>query len=321
MQTRLTRQLAIEHPVLCAPMGVVTGGRLAAAVSAAGGLGLIGGGYGDAAWLEKAFEEAGGARVGCGFITWSLARRPQLLDLVLERKPAAVMLSFGDPLPPARRIRAAGVPLLCQVQSLAMAQEAVAAGADAIVAQGAEAGGHGLRRSTFTLVPEIADYLAVHAPGTVLVAAGGVADGRGLAAARMLGADGVLVGTRFLASDEAALHDGLKAASVAAAGDATLRSSVMDIARGYDWPPPFDARALATGFALEWQGREAELGQPDTRQREEQRYWQGFRAGEPRDTCVLAGEAVGLIHDIAPAGELLRRMVSQAERLLAGAAQ
>ena len=105
MRTRLTQKLGIEHPIISAPMGLAAGGRLAAAVSGAGGLGLIGGGYGDAAWLEREFAAAGNARVGCGFITWSLAQKPHLLELALAHAPVAVMLSFGDLAPFAQRIR------------------------------------------------------------------------------------------------------------------------------------------------------------------------------------------------------------------------
>ncbi|WP_245277711.1 nitronate monooxygenase [Mesorhizobium sp. L48C026A00] len=107
LKTRLTERFAIRNPILLAPMGVMAGGRLAAAVSHAGGLGLIGGGYGDEAWLDKEFAAAVNARVGCGFITWSLATRPYLLDRVLERQPAALMLSFGSPAPFAAHIREA----------------------------------------------------------------------------------------------------------------------------------------------------------------------------------------------------------------------
>ena len=205
LRTRLTELFGIEHPILSAPMGIAAGGRLAAAVSHAGGLGLIGGGYGDGEWLEREFDAAGNARVGCGFITWSLAKKPELLDQVLARSPAALMLSFGSPAPFAARIRQSGVPLICQVQSMAHARDAVDAGAEIIVAQGGEAGGHGGNRSTLTLVPEVADFLAGAAPATILVAAGGIADGRGLAAALMLGADGVLIGSRLVASAEAAV--------------------------------------------------------------------------------------------------------------------
>src|SRR5918912_1225122 len=140
---RVTQALQIEHPVLLAPMDLVASGKLASAVSQAGGLGLIGGGYGDAEWLEQEFTAAGNARVGCGFITWSLAKKPDLLDLVLRHRPTAVMLSFGDPSAFAAKIKDAGAKLLCQVQSLAQAKAAATTGADILVAQGTEAGGHG----------------------------------------------------------------------------------------------------------------------------------------------------------------------------------
>ena len=316
MRTRLTSALGIEHPILSAPMGFVAGGKLAAAVTEAGGLGLIGGGYGDADWLAREFAAAGSARVGCGFITWSLAKNPDLLELVLAKRPAGVMLSFGELAPFAQRIKASGSTLICQVQTLALAREAVAAGTDVLVAQGTEAGGHGLERTTFTLVPEIADYLAGAAPNTVLVAAGGIADGRGLAAALMLGADGVLVGSRFWASAEALASERLQAAVIAADGDSTIRTTIVDIARRIDWPKPFTARALKTRFAMEWHGREGKLAEPDTLTREEARYWQAYRAGDAENTCVLTGEAIGLIRDIAPARVILRRMVREAEQLI-----
>src|SRR5262245_21925665 len=203
MRTRLTERLKIEHPILSAPMGFAGGGKLAAAVTAAGGLGLIGGGYGEEKWLREQLAAAGNQRVGCGFITWSLKKQPHLLDIALERVRGALFLSFGDPAPFAPRIKQAGVPLICQIQSLADAKHAIDVGADILVAQGSEAGGHGERRATFTLVPEVADLIAARPPTTLLCAAGGVAAGRALAAALALGADGVLVGTRFPASEEA----------------------------------------------------------------------------------------------------------------------
>ncbi|OOK73503.1 nitronate monooxygenase family protein [Mycobacterium kansasii] len=116
-------------------------GRLAAAVTAAGGLGLVGGGYGEADWLLAQIDETDGARVGYGFITWSLARNPGLLDNALAQQPATIMLSFGDLTPFAERIRGAGVPLTAQVQTLHQARLALAAGAQIIVAQGGEAAG------------------------------------------------------------------------------------------------------------------------------------------------------------------------------------
>ena len=203
IETRLTRKFDLDHPIVSAPMAMAAGGALAAAVTASGGLGLIGGGYGDPDWIETAFRDAGNARVGVGLITWKLAQQPGVLTRVLEHDPAAVLLSFGDPTGFAAEIDAAGVPLICQVQSLEHVHQAIEAGATVIVAQGGEAGGHGASRATMTLVPEVADLLARIAPEVVVLAAGGVGDGRGLAAALMLGADGVLIGTRFWASKEA----------------------------------------------------------------------------------------------------------------------
>lgn len=316
MRTRLTERFDLKHPVVSAPMGFVAGGKLAAAVSHAGGLGLIGGGYGDREWLAREFSAAGNAEVGCGFITWSLAKSPSLLDTVLARSPRALMLSFGSPESFAGKIADAGIPLICQVQTLGHVREAIAAGAAVIVAQGSEAGGHGARRATLTLVPEVADYLAQHAPQTLLLAAGGVADGRGLAAALMLGADGVLIGSRFLASTEALVPDGFREALVRADGDSTVRTTVIDKVRGFDWPSEFDGRSLRTNFVMQWHGREDALQDPEVRDREGQRYWTAFQEGDVANTGVFAGEAVGLITEVKPAAEIIDEMVSDAERLL-----
>jgi nitronate monooxygenase len=319
LRTRLTEKLGIEHPIISAPMAFAAGGKLAAAVTGAGGLGLIGGGYGDAEWLTREFAAAGNARIGCGFITWSLARKPELLEQVIARSPAAVMLSFGAPAPFAPRVKAAGIPLICQVQSLSLAREAVAAGADIIVAQGTEAGGHGASRATLTLVPEIADYLAKESSATILVAAGGIADGRGLAAALMLGAEGVLMGSRFWASGEAAVHPAFQNVAMAADGDATIRTTVVDIARKLEWPTPFTARVMKNRFVNDWHGRETELAEPATQEREMQRYVGAMQSGAWDDTGVWVGEAAGLMRDVRPAAELVREIAAEAERLLKNA--
>lgn len=314
LRTRLTEQLGISHPVISAPMAFAAGGALASAVTGAGGLGLIGGGYGDAEWLKGAFKDAGNARVGCGFITWALARRPEVLDEVIARAPAAVMLSFGDPMPFGPRVRQAGIPLICQTQTLRHVREAIEAGADIIVAQGTEAGGHGASRSTLTFVPEAADLLAKQSPSTVLVAAGGIADGRGLAAALMLGAEGVLVGSRFWASVEAKVHPALQAAAIESDGDATIRTSVVDIAREIDWPKPFTARVMKNRLIDEWHGREAELAKVIAR--EKQRYYDAQERGDRNETGVWFGEAAGLMHEIKPAADIVRMISEEAEALL-----
>ncbi|MEU1301576.1 NAD(P)H-dependent flavin oxidoreductase [Streptomyces shenzhenensis] len=311
LTTRFTHAFGIEHPVVLAPMDLVSGAPLATAVTAAGGLGLIGGGYGDGKWLKQEFAAAAGTRVGCGFITWSLARHPELLDIALEHQPAAVMLSFGDPAPFADRIRAAAVPLMCQIHTLDQARQALDAGADVIVAQGGEAGGHGVgTRSTFTLIPDVADLIADRAPGTLLLGAGGVADGRGLAGALALGADGVLVGTRFWATEEAAVSDSAHARAVTADGDETIRTSVYDIVRRYDWPVEYNGRVLRNRFIDRWHGRETELAAQ-----------LGDAAAEFTDAVsqqdfdianMIVGEGVGLIQEILPAGEVVRRMAQDA---------
>jgi nitronate monooxygenase len=312
--TRLTRALALRHPIVSAPMAFAAGGKLAAAVSAAGGLGLIGGGYGDAAWIEAQFAAAAGERVGIGFITWSLQRTPALLTDALRHRPAAVMLSFGDPRPFADEIRAAGATLICQCQDMRHVNEALEAGARVVVAQGAEAGGHGALRGTLTFVPEVATQLATHAPETLLLAAGGIADGRGLAAALVLGADGVLVGTRLWASTEALVKEGHHRAIVATAGDGTLRTRVPDIVRQLPWPPGFTARIRRNAFTQRWHGREDALAAAlDV---EAPRYREAFEAGDAEETAVWFGEAAGLIHSIEPAAQIVERMVVEAaERL------
>ena len=314
LTTRLTERFGLTHPVVLAPMAFAAGGRLAAAVSTAGGLGLIGGGYGDPDWIDEQFDQAGEAGVGCGFITWALARTPGVLDRVLARRPRALMLSFGDPRPFAAAIRGAGVPLFCQVQTAGDAALALEARADVIVAQGAEAGGHGDRRATFTLVPEVADLIAQRSPDTLLCAAGGIADGRGLAAALMLGADGVVVGSRLWATHEAQVSEAMHGAALAADGDATLRTSVVDIARSLDWPERFTARVLRNRFTERWHGREAELRRQGD---EAARAWrEGWTAGDPDRASTFVGEAAGLIGSIEPAAAVLARMSAQAADVL-----
>lgn len=316
IQTRLTERLGITHPILSAPMGFVAGGRLAAAVTAAGGLGLIGGGYGDGEWIEREFAAAGNARVGCGFITWSLRKQPQLLDLVIAHAPAAVMLSFDSPEPFAKTVKASGSQLICQVQSMARAREAVDAGADIIIAQGGEAGGHAGSRSTFTLVPEVADYLAKRSPETLLVAAGGIADGRGLAASLMLGAEGVLMGSRFLFSTEVLLSAQLQNALLKADGDATIKTRTLDVVRQYDWPREITGRALRNKFVNEWHDRDAELAAPAVQAREFQRYTSARDSGDAENTGLFIGEAVGLVDSVQPVAALIERIIAEAERAL-----
>jgi nitronate monooxygenase len=313
LSTRFTERFALTHPVALAPMAGAAGGALAAAVARAGGLGLLGGGYGDAGWLAAEWDLAGDALIGVGFITWSLTSA--VLAAALARRPRAVMLSFGDPAPFAPAIHAAGVPLICQCQSLDHVRAALDAGACVIVAQGAEAGGHGHARGTMTLVPEVADHLAAHAPDTLLLAAGGIADGRGLAAALMLGADGALVGTRFWAAAEALVPPGFHAAAIAATGDATTRGAVPDAARLLDWPAPFSIRTLRSAFTDRWGGDPDALRAPGAANA--RAAWAAAQAaGDASEGSPVAGEAAGLIRGIAPAADITAAMVLRARACL-----
>jgi nitronate monooxygenase len=313
--TRFTRAFGLQHPVALAPMALATGGALAAAVSRAGGLGLIGGGYGDAAWIDTQWALAGDADVGAGLISWALEKNPGILDSVLRRRPRSLLVSFADPRPYAAAIHQAGVPLICQVQSLAQVDAALEAGAMALVAQGRESGGHGLdARATMSFVPELADYLAKRAPQVLLLAAGGIADGRGLAAALALGADGVLVGSRFWATQESLAAPGAKAAAMQANGDGTSRSRVFDILRRKNWPEAYSFRTLHNDMSARWVGREAEL--LAVAEVERSLYDDAVKAGDFSVAHVTVGEAVGLIHDVPPAATVLLRMTQEAEAIL-----
>jgi nitronate monooxygenase len=314
LHTTLTERLAIEHPILLAPMAGVAGGRLAAAVSAAGGLGIVGGGYGDRAWLTAELAAAGNAPVGVGFITWSLMKQPALLDLALERAPKAIMLSFGDIRPFAAKVKKAEVILICQVQSLEQAKDVIGEGADVVIAQGTEAGGHGARRATLPLVPAVVDI----AGDVPVVAAGGIADGRGLAAALMLGAAGVLCGTAFYVSAESLAHPTLKRVAVEGRGDDTLRSSVIDVARDIAWPGTFNIRTLRNSFIDQW--RDDLAGLRADRAGQQARYAAAFGAGDSSVSAVIVGEGIDLIHAEAGAGEVVRAMVAGAEARLKAAA-
>ncbi len=313
LSTAITRLLNIEHPVLLAPMGGVAGGVLAGAVSAGGGLGLIGAGYADPAfgygsdaWIRGEFDKAEEGAVGIGFITWALAERPGALDAALECKPKAVMLSFGDIAPYAAKIREAGATLICQVQTLKDAKEAVKQGAQVIVAQGTEAGGHGAERATLPLVPAVVDAVSP----IPVAAAGGISDGRGLAAALMLGAEAVMIGTRFFATQEASGHPNQKSLIERTGGDHTLRTKVFDTARGIVWPEPYTGRAIRNAFSDTWDGRDDELREQSSSMRE--RFFEALRSGDMEMGVTFAGEGLDLISDRPGAGVLIKRIVEVA---------
>ena len=304
LSTAFTRLLGVAHPIVSAPMGGSAGGALAGAVSAAGGLGLVGGGFGDREWLDRELPAAAasGRPWGIGFLTWGVD--PAVVARTLDRGPAAVMFSFGDPAPFADPVRSSGARLILQVSDLDEARRAVDLGADVIVAQGSDAGGHNGARAigTLSFVPEIVDLVA---PIPVL-AAGGIVDGRGLAAALALGAAGALLGTRFQASLEAIVPASTSTALLDANGADTERNRLLDIARGSRWPAAFPARTLPAPILDEWRGREAELIASAER--------------DPSLVPIWAGQAVGRITTLEPAADLVTRIAAEASSVLTGLA-
>lgn len=308
LTTALTTLLGIDHPIVLAPMGGVAGGALAAAVTEGGGLGMIG--SGDRDWLERecALARAGTDKGwGVGLLAWAVDA--ETVDWVIAQRPAAVMLSFGDPTPFADAVRAAGIPLLVQVTTLDDARRALDVGADAVVAQGSEAGGHGEGRGTLAFVPAVVDV----AGATPVLAAGGIADGRGLAAALVLGAAGAVIGTRFEATHDAVLTAAEADAIVAATAADTTRDRVLDVVRDSPWPHRFTARTLRNRFTDAWQGREDAL-RFDAGAKAE--YAAGVERGDPDYLPVWAGEAVDLVSGVEDAAPLVGRIVDEAERVL-----
>jgi nitronate monooxygenase len=314
--TALTEMFGLLHPIVLAPMGSISGGELAASVSNAGALGLVGGGYGDHGWLRTELgrvQEHAKRPWGVGLITWAIDQ--QTVDLALTYRPAAFMLAFGDPRPYARSIKAAGCKLICQTQDVDDARVAKEAGADVIVAQGAEAGGHGRTRATLPLVPAVVDAVAP----TPVLAAGGIADGRGLAAALMLGAEGVLMGTRFCASVEALGQEASKQRLIAARGDETARTRVFDTVRGLAWPGEYTGRALRNRFMDTWADREGDLIVALVTERD--RYRAAVRQADYDTAVIWASEAVDLINSVESAGTLVGRISEDAEAQIARAAK
>jgi nitronate monooxygenase len=312
LTTAFTEFFSLQHPIALAPMGGSAGGALAAAVSNGGGLGLLGGGNGDTAWLDRELPIVAAATSkpwGVGFQSWAVDVRT--VQHALELNPSAVMLSFGDPRAFVASIRQAGAALIIQATDLEEARQAVDLGADVIVAQGTEAGGHGARRgrSTLPFVPIVVDLAAP----TPVLAAGGIADGRGVAAALALGAAGALLGTRFQATVEALVEPSTMKAILEGHGEDTERSVVLDIARGSRWPSKYPARTLGHPFLDQWRGREDELAaDADARQA----YQDGVQRGDLPPEPVWVSEAIDLINDLPSASDLVGALAAQAEDAL-----
>jgi NAD(P)H-dependent flavin oxidoreductase YrpB (nitropropane dioxygenase family) len=314
LRTPLCDLLGVDVPIGNAGMGGGTAGpKLAAAVAEAGGMAGLGGIYSEGPERLRAeirtTRELTSRFFSVNLWCWLLDLVPQFLDVCIEEGVPSVTLTFGAPGVHMERAKAAGLVVLFQAQTVAGAQEA-AAGADVVIAQGGEAGGHTGSVATMALVPSIVDAI-----GEIpVIAAGGIADGRGVVAATALGAQGVIMGTRFIASTEAqspvADHQQL---IVAATADDTVQTDVFDIVAGGTFPSGISGRSIRTPFSDEWHGREQEL-----RAMRDAILAESTVANElpERAQAVYAGQSSGLIHHVQPAGEILRDVVRDAEAVL-----
>ncbi|HXQ60581.1 MAG TPA: nitronate monooxygenase [Acidimicrobiales bacterium] len=307
IRTRFTEMFGLDHPVMSAPMAQHSGGTLAAAVSAAGGLGSFGGINPDEGpdWIRAqiAAIRAGTDRAfAVGFITHFIPLFEPLFEAALAERPTAMALSFADPGPWIGPCHDAGAKVICQVQTFEGAELAAAGGADVLVAQGTEAGGH---TGTMSLLPFLAGVVERY-PDVPVLAAGGISDGRTLAAALTAGADGGWLGTAFLATPEAVeVRDAHKQLVVDSDGGDTVFTRAYDIMFGAPWPVPIGSRVHRNQFTDEWTAREAELRQATA------------ETGAPiADDPVYYGQSARFVTGIRPAAEVVRSISGDAEAIL-----
>ena len=330
MRTSVTEKLGIQQPIVQAPIGGLSVPALAGAVSVAGGLGTMA-----ITWLDM-----DGIRSQIRELR-AITDRPYAVNIVIDAQDppqdervevalaaGAPLVSFfwGDPEPYVDRVHRAGALALLTVRSAEEARRAVDAGVDIIVAQGWEAGGHVWGEvSTLALVPAVVDAV----PGTPVIAAGGIADGRGLAAVLALGAGAAWMGTRFVASEEAPTHPAWRRRLLAAAETDTYYTTLFDVG----WPNA-PHRVLRNATVDTWlaagsppSGRrpgEGEVLATRADGSEMVRYSsvsaRGTATGRIDELSLWAGQSVGLIHDVLPAAEIVRRTVAEAEAVLAGLA-
>ena len=230
---------------------------------------------------------------------------------LLEERVPSITMSFGDAGKHIARVKEAGIPIIRMVQTVALAREAVAQGVDVLIAQGGEAGGHTGHVATMALVPQVVDI----AGAVPVIAAGGIADGRGVVAAFALGAQGVIMGTRFVASEECTTtayeH---REKIVAATADDTIDTEVFDIIDGMKWPAGIIGRSIKTPFAEEWTGRESDLAALREQILAESKV---PREAPVRAQSAYAGQSAGLVHAVKPAADILRDIVAETDAVLA----
>jgi nitronate monooxygenase len=276
-------------------------------------LGLIGGTFGNNPdWLRgqiRAVRQRTQKPFGVGFIS-SFPGLEKLVEVAIEERVPCISHSFADPTPYVAAAHEAGIKVLAQVQKVAQAKTAALAGVDVIAAQGTEAGGHTGYSGTLPLVPAVIDVV-----GEIpVVAAGGIADGRGLAAVLILGAEGVWMGSRFVASREAMDAEWKKERAVQAGTDDTILTKVYDLISEAPFPKDIGDRVLRNSFTAQWHGQEEELVAQRAQLKEQ------ISAGEQvKDASVLpvrVGNATGLIASVEPAGDIVRRIVREAEAIL-----
>lgn len=312
LRTRFCELLGIEVPVLQAAIAPYTPPELVAAVSNAGALGTVTTGFQTVDQVRSAIrrtQELTDRPFVVNFVTRALD--DEMFASAVEARPRAISFALGNPGDHIKRAHDAGLLVIQQVHTVDQARNAAEWGADVIIAQGTEAGGFGGVVAGLPLVPQVVDAVD---PLPVL-AAGGIADGRGLAAALVLGAQGVNVGTRFMASTEASINEEWKQALVDAESEDAVRVEVVNDLM----PPPqgsFETapRALRTRFIDDWQER-----RDDARREAENLRGQimtAVRQGQMFEYVPFSGQSAGLIHDVLPAGEIVRKLVVEAESAL-----
>lgn len=312
----LTERLGLTVPVVQAPMAGVSGGGLAAAVSRAGALGCLGvGSTTPVPWVAEqgAVAAATGRPFGIGLLAWALDARPELVEAALAAGPALVSVSYG----PYERwvpvLQAAGVAVATQAGTVEEAVAAERAGVDVVVARGGEGGGHGRDEvATLPLLQGVLD--AVRVP---VLAAGGIATGRGLAAVLAAGAAGAWVGTAFLACPEAETSAPARARLLAAPSTGTAYGRVFDAGLHQAWPPEYGGRALRNAFFDRWAGREDELASDEQAVAELR---EAFRHQDFDTAAIYAGQSVGLVREQRSATEVVAG-IGRGEDLLRAAAE
>ncbi len=310
LSTPWSRRMSLRVPILNAPMGGVAGGRLAAAVTAAGGLGMVGmGSAGSTSALRAELPHVHGT-FGIGLVDWVIRQEPELLDAALTAQPMLISVSFGTDLSWVERVRDAGIATATQVYNSVEAQRAQDAGIDLLVARGCEGGGHGdATIGTLPLLDAVLDIASVP-----VLAAGGIASPRSLAAVLAAGASGAWLGTVLSGSPEALTSDASRRALVAARETDTTNTRVFDIVRGLPWAKRFPSRVLHNDFVARWSGREDALADDPDAQDELDA---AVAADDRRTAPVDAGQGVAMVTDIAPVGEVIDRLCDGAEKLLA----